>query len=92
MQAGPPEVHAYVQREEEQPGTSTEAGSSCADEYDNGQGFAQLNAALQRLHVCVRRNQSLLPHGDAVLTAKKYHELEGECEVLKSLVMLQLCA
>jgi hypothetical protein len=65
QQAGPPAVQPSVQREEEQPGTSTEAGSSCEDEHDDDQGFSQLDAALQRLHVCVRRNQSLLLHGDA---------------------------
>jgi hypothetical protein len=83
QQAGPPAVQPSVQ--EEQPGTSTETGSLCEDEHDNDQGFAELDAALQRLHVCVRRNQSLLPHGDAVLTAKEYHLLEGECEVFEEL-------
>jgi hypothetical protein len=85
QQAGPPAVQPSVHREEEQPGTNTEAGSSCDDEHDNDQGFAQLDAALQRLHVCVRRNQSLLPHGDAVLTAEEYHEFEVECEVFEEL-------
>jgi hypothetical protein len=85
QQAGPPAVQPSVQREEEQPGTSTEVGSSCEDKHVNDQVFAQLHTALQRLHVCVRRNQSLLPHGDAVLTAEEYHELEGECEVFEEL-------
>jgi hypothetical protein len=33
----------------------------------------------------VRRNQPLLPHGNAVLTAKEYQELKGECEVFEEL-------
>jgi hypothetical protein len=85
QQAGPPAVQPSVQREEEEPSTSTEAGSSCKDEHDNDQGFAQLDAALHRLHECMRRNQSLLPHGNAVMTANEYHELDGECEVFEEL-------
>jgi hypothetical protein len=78
QQAEPPAVQPSVQREEEQPGTSTEAGRRNATTI-------RVCTALQRLHVCVWLKQSLLPHGDAVLTAKEYHELEGEWEVVEDL-------
>jgi hypothetical protein len=63
----------------------TEAGSpgDSADGQDDA--LEQLDAALQRLQVGVQRNKSLLPHGDAMMSAKEFHELDGEGEVFEEL-------
>jgi hypothetical protein len=63
----------------------TEAGSPADSADGQDDALEQLNAALQRLQVCVQRNKSLLPHSDAMMSAKEFHELDGECEVFEEL-------
>jgi hypothetical protein len=63
----------------------TEAGSPADSAHGQDDALEQLNAALQRLQVCAQRNKSLLPHGDAMMSTKEFHELDGECEVFAKL-------
>jgi hypothetical protein len=62
----------------------TEAGSPADSADGQDDALEQLDAAL-RLQVCVQRNKSLLPHCDAMMSAKEFHELDGECEVFEEL-------
>jgi hypothetical protein len=63
----------------------TEAGSPADSADGQDDALEQLDAAFQRFQVCVQRKKSLLPHGDAMMSAKKFHELDGECEVFEEL-------
>jgi hypothetical protein len=66
----------------------TEAGSptdSADGQDDMLEQTCHPDAVLQRLQVCVQRNKSLLPHGDAMMSAKEFYELDGECEVFEEL-------
>jgi hypothetical protein len=62
-----------------------EAGSPADSADGQDDALEQLDAALQRLQVCVQRNKSLLPDGDAMMSAKEFRELDGECEVFEEL-------
>jgi hypothetical protein len=63
----------------------TEAGSPADSTHGQDDALEQIDAALQRLQVCIQRNKSLLPHCDAMMTAKEFQELDGECEIFEEL-------
>jgi hypothetical protein len=64
---------------------NTEAGSPADSADGQDDALEQLDAAPQRLQVCVQRNKLLLQHGDAMMSAKEFHELDGDCEVFEEL-------
>jgi hypothetical protein len=53
----------------------TEAGSPADSADGKDDSLEQLYAALPRLQVGVQWNKSLLPHGDAMMSAKEVHVL-----------------
>jgi hypothetical protein len=63
----------------------TKAGSPADSAGGQDDALEQLDAALQSLQVCAQRNKSLLPHGDAMMSAKEFQELDSECEVFEEL-------